>query len=50
VVGPIARTVRDLSIALATIGGREVPAAGPPDAGDSGGLENLRIGWVEREG
>jgi amidase len=50
VVGPIASTVRDLAISLATIGGRDVRAAGPPPAdGDSGGLEQLTVGWVEHE-
>jgi amidase len=45
VVGPIARGVRDLAIALATIGGRGLPAAGLA-GGDSGGLEWPRVGWL----
>ncbi|HEX3875009.1 MAG TPA: amidase, partial [Solirubrobacteraceae bacterium] len=50
VIGPIGRTVRDLAIVLATLGARQLPAAGPQEAGgDSGGLRERRIGWVPGE-
>jgi amidase len=51
VVGPIARTVRDLALAMATLGGRELRAAEPQTgAGASGALAcELRIGWVGGE-
>jgi amidase len=51
VVGPIARTVRDLALVMATLGGRELAAAGPQATdGGSGSLPGgLRIGWVGGE-
>jgi amidase len=50
VAGPIARSVRDLAIAMATLGGSDPAAARPQQtAGCSGGLRELRVGWVDRE-
>jgi amidase len=45
VVGPIARTVRDLAIALSVIAG--VPYPGAPGAGpEAAGIGDLTVGWT----